>query len=348
MHPVVAEDMAAIVACPLDWERFRGKTVLVAGGSGLLATYMVETLLWLNTVSGMDCRVICLVRNLAKARARFSGYAGQPGLSFVVADVSEGVPVKQRCDFIIHAASLASPRSFGTDPVGTMTANLQGTSHLLNLARAWGSEGFLLFSSGEVYGQVRPEDVPTREPDYGYLDILNPRSCYAESKRAAETLAACYAQQFQVPCTIVRPFHTYGPGMAPDDGRVFADFVRDIVHRRNVSLHGDGKAVRAFCYLSDGARAFFTILLKGRPGQAYNAGNPAAACSIGELADTLVTLFPEWNLRVERSGSPPAGYLPSPVSISVPNVDRLTELGWQARFSVREGFARTVRYYTER
>ncbi len=348
MHPVVAEDLAAIVASPLDWERFRGKTVLVAGGSGMLPAYMVETLLWLNTESGMDCRVICLVRNLARARARFSGYAERPELSFVVADVSEGVPVKQRCDFIIHAASQASPGSFGTDPVGTMSANLQGTAHLLDLARVWGCEGFLMFSSGEVYGQVRPDDVPTRESDYGYLDILNPRSCYAESKRAAETMVASHVQQFQVPGVIVRPFHTYGPGMAPDDGRVFADFVRDLVNRRNITLRSDGKAVRAFCYLSDGVRAFFTVLLKGQPGQAYNAGNPAATCTIGELADTLVTLFPEWNLRVERSGNPAAGYLPSPVSISVPNVDRLMALGWQARFSIREGFARTVRYYTER
>jgi len=348
MHPVVAEDLADIATCPLDWGRFRRKTVLVAGANGFLPAYMVETLLLLNTVAGMDCHVICLVRNLAKARTRFAEYAGRSDLSFVVADVAEGIPVRRRCDFIIHAASPASPKSFGADPVGTMAANLQGTSRLLNLARAWGSGGFLLFSSGEVYGQVPPDKVPTRESDYGYLDILNPRSCYAESKRAAETLVASYARQFQVPGVIVRPFHTYGPGMALDDGRVFADLVRDLVHRRNITLHSDGKAVRAFCYLSDGVRAFFTILLKGQPGQAYNAGNPAAACSIGELADTLVTLFPEWNLRVERSGNPTAGYMPSPISISMPNVDRLTALGWQARYSVREGFARTLRYYTKR
>jgi len=161
-------------------------------------------------------------------------------------------------------------------------------------------------------------------------------------------LAVCYAQQFQVPCVIVRPFHTYGPGMALDDGRVYADFVNDIVNKRNIVMRSDGSAVRAFCYLSDGVKAFFTILLKGRPGEAYNAGNPAAVCSIGELAETLVSLFPEWNLSVEKLGSPKDGYLASPVSMSVPNVDRLIALGWRARYSVMEGFARSVRYFTER
>lgn len=347
MHSIVTEDLEDILSCPLDWQRFRRKNVLVTGGNGCLPSYMVETLLRLNTTSGTECHILCLVRNLAKAKARFSAYDGRSDLSFVVGDVSEAVPIPQRCDFIIHAASQASPKYYGPDPVGTMSANLMGTRHLLELARSWGSEGFLFLSSGEVYGQVQPDKIPTRESDYGFIDILNPRSCYAESKRAAETLVACYAQQFQVPGVIVRPFHTYGPGMALDDGRVYADFVNDIVHRRNLILRSDGSAVRAFCYLSDGVEAFFTILLKGQPGTAYNAGNPAATCSIGELADTLVTLFPKWNLSVERLGNPTAGYLASPVSISVPNVDRLLALGWQARYSVKAGFARTVHYYTE-
>jgi len=202
MHPVVLEDLSAVVKAPLDWERFRGKTVLVTGGNGFLPAYMVETLLRLNTVSGMECRVICLVRNLTKAQARFAEYARRFDLSFVVGDVSENISVPQRCDFIIHAASQANPKYFGVDPVGTMTANLLGTCQLLKLAKDWGSEGFLFFSSGEVYGETTPDKTPTREMDYGYIDILNPRSCYAESKRASETLVVSYARQFKVPGVI--------------------------------------------------------------------------------------------------------------------------------------------------
>ena len=347
MHPIVAEDLAAIIAQPIAWERFGGKTVLVTGANGFLPTYMVETLLLLNVRRGLGCRVVGLVRNLEKARRRFADYLDRPDLSFVVADVAEGIPVADRCDFIIHAASQASPKFYGTDPVGTMTANLLGTHYLLRRAHAWRSEGFLLFSSGEVYGQVNPNQVPTRETDYGWLDILSPRSCYAESKRAAETLAVSFAAQFRVPAVIVRPFHTYGPGLTLDDGRIFADLVRDVIQRRNLVLHSDGRAVRAFCYLADAVAGFFTALLHGESGQAYNVGNPAGALSIRELAELLAGLFPERGLRVEYRARPEAGHLPSPIAVNCPNIDRIAALGWQPRCSPREGFSRTIRSFTD-
>ncbi|MEI8233746.1 MAG: NAD-dependent epimerase/dehydratase family protein [Verrucomicrobiota bacterium] len=347
-HPIVEEDLHQIAAAQLDWTRFRGKTILITGASGFLPAYMVETLLFLNETAACGCKVIGIVRNMAKAQARFALYAGRRDLCLVKGDVSEPIPAIERCDFIIHAASQASPKFYGTDPVGTMTANLLGSYHLLNLAREWQSEGFLYFSSGEVYGRGEPANLAMNEGAYGYIDILNSRSCYAESKRAAETLAVSYFKQFGVPCTIVRPFHSYGPGMALDDGRVFADFVNDIVHRRDIVLHSDGKAVRAFCYLSDAVLGFFTVLLKGKIGQAYNVGNPAGTMSVGELAEMLVGLFPELHLQVQRADIPVEGYLPSPVSISVPNVDLLSSLGWEQKYLPPEGFRRSVRYFMER
>ena len=347
MHPVVHEDLSEITAAPLPWERFRHKTVLITGASGFLPAYMVETLLFLNDTKGFDCKVIGIVRNLPKAQARFASYLGRLDLALIKGDVSEPVPVAEKCDFIIHAASQASPKFYGTDPVGTMTCNILGSYHLLNEARKWGSEGFLYFSSGEVYGRGDPPNEPMKEDSYGFIEILNSRSCYAESKRASETLAVSYFQQFGVPCTMVRPFHTYGPGMALDDGRVFADFVRDIVQHRDIVLHSDGKAVRAFCYLSDAVTGFFTVLLKGKPGQAYNVGNPRGILSIGELADQLVSLYPELNLRVLRKNVRVEGYLPSPVSVSVPNTDLLCSLGWSPFHSPADGFKRCIRYFTK-
>ena len=345
LHPVVAEDLSAIIEAPLDWDRFAGKTVLVTGASGFLPAYMVETLLFLNEKKNLGCRVVGLVRNMEKARTRFFLYQGRDDLHLIKGDVSQEIQWPMRCDFIVHAASQASPKFYGTDPVGTMSANLLGSYHLLNQAKEWAVDGFLFFSSGEVYGQVSPDKIPTRESDYGYIDITNSRSCYAEGKRAAETLGVSYASQFGVPFKIVRPFHTYGPGMALDDGRVFADFVRDVIHSKNLVLQSDGKAIRAFCYLSDAVRGFFTVLLKGQTGAAYNVGNPDGAISIGELANLLVGLFPERHLKVERRRQTTLGYLPSPISVNVPNVDRLKQFGWNPVVSVEDGFKRTIQNY---
>lgn len=344
-NPIVLGDLEAIVSASLPWEKLSGKTVLVTGASGFLPAYMVEALLLLNTNKNLGCKIIGFVRNTDKARRRFSHYRNRDDLVLLCGDVSDGVKCPQRCDFIIHAASQASPKYYDTDPVGTMTANIQGTYHLLNLARKWNSEGFLFFSSGEVYGQVSSDEIPTKEDDYGYIDIFKPRACYAEGKRAAETLGICYAHQFNVPFKVVRPFHTYGPGMALDDGRVFADFVRDVVLRRDLILRSDGKAIRSFCYLSDAVAGFFTVLLKGENVTPYNVGNPLGAISIGNLADILSGLYPDLNIKVKRTSELADGYLPSPISINIPNVDRLLSLGWISNYLPREGFLRTINYF---
>lgn len=345
MHPIVQEDLESILTHPLDWARFQGKRVLVTGAAGFLPAYMVETLLMLKKKHGIACEVIGLVRNLEKARDRFQHWLDTPELSFVVADVSEGIPVDIRCDFIIHAASQASPKFYGVDPVGTMTANVLGTYHLLRRAQEWGSERFLFFSSGDVYGQVAPEIKSIDESGYGYIDILNFRSCYGESKRAAETMLVSFLKQFEVPGVIVRPSHTYGPGMSLDDGRVFADFVRDVVNRHNITLYSDGSAVRPFCYLSDAVAGYFTVLLKGEAGQAYNVSNPNAVLSIRALAELLVSMYPDLGLKVEYQNRSDGNYIPSLVAFGTPSIDRLSQLGWNPHYSPREGFGRTISYY---
>ena len=309
-HAIVEEDLRAITSCDLPWSAFHGKTVVVSGASGFLPAYMVETLLYLNeNRADQATTVIGLVRNLERARKRFAAYGGRIDLQLVGHDITAPLPNLDRADFIIHAASQASPKFFGSDPVGTLSANVIGTHHLLGLARSCRSEGFLFFSSGEVYGQAAGPRPTIGEHDYGIVDPLEIRSCYAESKRLGETMCACWAQQFSVPAKIVRIAHTYGPGMRLDDGRVFADFVADVVQRRPIVMKSDGSARRPFCYLADTTTAFFTVLLRGAVGEAYNVGNSDAECSVAELAHLLAGLFPERGLQVVSQARSSGGLL---------------------------------------
>lgn len=250
-------------------------------------------------------------------------------------------------DYIIHAASQASPKYFGVDPAGTVLANTRGTLNLLALGVEKEVKSFLFFSSGEVYGQVDPLKIPIKENDFGYVDPTDIRSCYAEGKRAGETMCVAWHHQYGVPAKIVRPFHTYGPGMQLNDGRVFADFVRDILQGHDIIMKGEGRAVRPFCYLADATAGFFTVLLKGEDANAYNIGNNKAEISIADLADTLVRLFPERKLRVIRQNRTlDQGYLESPISRNCPDISKVSRLGWTPSTTVEEGFARTIRSYT--
>ena len=345
-HTVVEADLQAILAAESDWAPLAGATMVVSGAAGFLPAYMVETVLALNDRRCQKpTQVIGLVRNLKRARERLRAYEGRTDLALIEHDISRPLPDLKAADYIVHAASQASPKFYRPDPVGTIAANTAGTEHLLRLAQTRQAKRFLYFSSGEVYGPA-PSRVPTAESDYGPLDCLNVRSCYAESKRLGETLCVAWHAQFGVEATIVRPFHTYGPGMRLDDGRVFADFVNDIVQRRPLVLKSDGRATRAFCYLADATSGFFRVLLRGRSGQAYNIGNDQAECSIAELADLLVRLFPERDLSVARQcRKADDPYLPSALERSCPDITLARQLGWQPKTSLTDGFHRTVRSF---
>ena len=342
-HPIVTEDLEAVLSADLPWDALAGRTVLVTGAAGFLPAYLVETLLFLNEKRpGQKTRVLGLVRHEGRARERFAAYAGRDDLRLLVQDVSLPVVPGEKVDFIVHAASQASPKYYQTDPVGTLSANVFGTQHLLNLAREHDVRGFLFFSSGEVYGQITDAQVPTRETDYGLVDPMTVRACYGESKRMGETACVCWHAQYGVPATVARPFHTYGPGMSLTDGRVFADFVADVVAGRDIVMKSDGRATRAFCYLSDATAGFFTVLLKGESGQAYNVGNDKGEVSIVDLAQRLVDLFPEKGLKVVRQPVPASGYLQSPITRGCPDVAKVAGLGWQPSTTIEDGFRRTV------
>ncbi len=345
-NTIIDQDLATIAAAPLPWHEFSGGTVLITGAAGFLPAYMVETILHLNrTTLQKSARVIALVRNVERARERFHRYLDRDDLQIVVQNISDPLTITTPVDYIIHAASQASPLFYRTDPVGTLSANVLGTWHLLTAAQQHPVKGFLFFSSGEVYGILPPGTPSIAEHEGGFLDPTDVRSCYGESKRMAETMCVAWAHQYNIPTRIVRPFHTYGPGMKLDDGRVFADFVRDILTGGPIVLQSDGSARRSFCYLADATLGFFTTLLRGENGAAYNIANPGGECSIAELADRLAAEFKDEAITVERRTRTDPNYFVSPIRSTIPNIDKARALGWLPTHTIEQGFRRTVKSY---
>lgn len=340
----IKEDLEFVASAKLPWEDLRDKTLLVTGGGGFLAAYLVKSLLTIGRLHDLNLKVICVARNGASVNARLSAYLGAPDFSVVLHDISQPLPKDfPRADFIVHSASQASPKYYGVDPVGTLLANSAGTMYLLEHAVKSQAGKFLFFSSSEVYGVPIDSEQLVGELDYGYVDPMNVRSCYAESKRIGETMCVAWAQQHGLYTSVVRPFHTYGPGMALDDGRVFADFVADVIAKRDIVLKSDGLARRSFCYIADATIGFLTVLLTGGKAEAYNIANPSAEVSMAELATIVAELFPERGIGTHFE-LPVTGnaYLKSPVSRSFPSIEKIKCLGWSPSIDVRNGFRRTI------
>lgn len=343
-NDIIKNDLVEIIHSMPCYKKMKNGTVLITGANGMLATYMVYTLMHLNDRKSYNIKVIALVRNGGKAEERFHSLLQRKDFRLIVHDVCEPWPMEESLDYIIHAAGNSSPRSIITDPVGIIAANTIGTFNILELAKAKKIKSLLFTSTREVYGEMAGKVDRIKESDSGIIDPLDVRSCYPESKRISETLCKSYQLQYGVPFKIVRIAHCYGPGMKiRNDGRVMADLIGDVVAGRNVVLKSDGSDERGFCYINDAITAMFLVMLDGRDTEAYNLANETEVLSVREVAQMLVHLFPEKKLSIVFDKSKDhigMGY--SKIRRVPLDTTKLHELGWYPRVKLEDGLKRTV------
>ena len=341
---VSTEDLQILLSSNLPWERFNGSTVLITGAMGLIATYLVDVLLYRNEVLGFQaCHVLGLVRDRKRAELHFAAHSARSDFELMEQDVAIPLPKGLSCDFIVHAAGNASPRKFLEDPIGTYKANVLGTHYLLEHAHTFGCEAFLLLSSGAVHGHVAGESTIISERVIGVVDPIDPYACYAESKRIAETMCVSWARQNGLKTRIARLGHTYGPGLRRDDDRAFANFVYSVLDKHDIVLQSDGTAVRPYCYLMDAADALFRILLTGSDGEPYLVVNNTETYSIKELANLLASLDATKRVRVIANCDPNYIGISNNDPIRKLDTSKLSQLDWLPVVDVKSGFERTLR-----
>ncbi len=319
----------------LPWERLSGCNILVTGATGLIGSSFVDVLM---SNPNKDYQVYALGRNEKRALIRFLRFNDDPAFHFLCGDVTLPLACDVPFHFIIHAASNGSPNFFANNPVEVMKSNLFGVSNLIEYGLAHGMKRFLYVSSGEVYGVN--EAAVFDESSYGYLDILDTRSCYPSSKRAAETLAMCYAAEYGADVVVARPCHTYGPHFTESDNRVYAQFIRNVLNGDDIVMKSAGTQYRSWCYVDDCVSALLYILLKGESGQAYNIADKTSVVTIRELAEKIAHIAGRKVVMQIPSDIEKKGF--TPIKRAVFNTAKLEALGWSVSGTMEEKLSRTI------
>lgn len=355
---IVEGDLDAVLrqAAPA-FARLTGTRLLITGGAGFLGHTLVQAVHRYNQ-SAAEAVALTVSDNFSRGvPAWLDGLRGAAHVRIVTHDARHPLlPEMLGFDYVMHAASIASPTYYRKDPIGTMDANINGLRNLLDHAAVrQGSDrpvrGVLFFSSSEIYGDPEPEFIPTAEDYRGRVSCTGPRACYDEAKRFGETLATAFHRQHGVAVKSARPFNNYGPGLKISDGRVIPDFARDVLGGRDIQMLSDGSATRTFCYVSDAAAGYFLALTHGAGGEAYNIGSPAPEISMRELATMIAELAGElfgYTGRVVCARSNDGDYLVDNPNRRCPVIAKAErELGFRPTVELHEGLRRSLLWYRD-
>ena len=339
------DDLDRIINSLPELKMLEGQSVLITGAGGLICSSVADTLIRYNCLNDKKVTVYLAGRSESKMVDRFGHYIDGKTVSFVPYDATNDVlSLPEGIDYIIHGASNAYPKMIIKEPVETMMSNFTGLLRLFDYARRNKTQRVLYISSSEVYGQ-NDNTKPSKETEYGYIDLLSPRNSYSIGKQAGETLCVSYSDEYGIESVIIRPGHIYGPTASRSDNRVSSTWAYSVAHSESIVMKSDGAQIRSYCYCLDCASAILIALLKGKNGCAYNVSNPNSVISIKQMAEILtknagVELKIDLPTEQEKKGF-------NPMSNSSLDSSLLQGLGWKGQFDAETGFAHTVQIIKE-
>ena len=357
---IVREDLDFICAQLQDeFQELCKKKVLLIGGAGFLGYYLVQALLHQNTkvTAGNELNLTVFDNFMRGVPDWLTALQADLNLELVKHDITQPLPEEMAAfDYIIHAASIASPMFYRKFPIETMDANVEGLRRVLEYclkmqAQQQQVSGLLYFSTSEIYGDPTAENIPTPETYRGNVSCTGPRACYDESKRYGETLCVNFAQQHGLPVRIARPFNNYGPGLKITDKRVLPDFVRNVLDGNDIVMLSDGSPTRTFCYVADAVIGYFKILIRGRNGESYNIGIETPEISMSELAERVVATAADlfgYEGKVVHQVSSDVDYLVDNPNRRCPIIHKACqELKYDPQIDINEGLKRALIWYQD-
>lgn len=335
-----------------EFKKLKGKTILFTGANGFLGYYFIKSIFKFNDLNPKSKISIIALDTFPKGIPHWMKKRAE--LKTIKKDITKFKPTSsKKYDYIIHAASIASPTFYRKHPIETIEANIFGLKNILDYAvkvkQKKFIKGILFFSSSEIYGDPDNKNIPTTEEYRGFVSCTGPRACYDESKRFGETLCVNYAQVHKLPIKIARPFNNYGPGLRIGDRRVIPDFANDILNNRDITLLSGGSPTRTFCYITDAIIGYIKILVNGKNAESYNIGIEKPEVSIIELAEKMqkigVRVF-SYNGKIIKEKSQDKNYLTDNPNRRCPSIKKAkTDLGFSPEISLEKGLENSLIWY---
>jgi UDP-glucuronate decarboxylase len=306
--------------------------ILLTGGAGFLGSNLAQRLTSLG-------HKLTIIDDLSTGSLdNLEPLLGAGSITFIEHDIRK--PFQANVDFILNFACPASPPHYQANPVKTIETNFLGAVNMLHLARESGAK-LLQASTREIYGD--PLESPQTESYWGNVNPIGLRSCYDEGKRAAETLCFDYFRQYNVDTRVIRIFNTYGPGMAIGDGRVVSNFIVQALRNENITIYGDGKQTRSFCFVDDLVTGIISLMdLKNRPSKPINLGNPNEFTML-ELAQVILKVTNSNSKLVFKDLPSDDPRQRKPDITAAKNL-----LDWEPKIELLEGVTKTAAYFSAR
>lgn len=315
----------------IDFSGFKDSSVLVTGATGLIGSALVRNLI------GLGAKVYACSRSSEKFKACFHDF---DNIVPVYGDICTLDISSLDVDYIIHAASTTTSKDFVEKPVETIRVAVGGSLNILDQSKGKKLKGFVYISSMEAFGITPSGNQGVRETDLGYIDVMNVRSSYPESKRLCENLCVSYASEYGVPAKVVRLAQVVGPGVSYSDNRVTVQFARSVIEGKDIVLKTEGKTKRPILYIDDAVSAILTVLLKGKAGECYTAANPETFCTIRETAEAIIHEIAHDKIKLVFDLDPNAGHAPD-ICLNL-NVDKLKALGWEPKVGLVESYRNLI------
>lgn len=334
----------ANIAAKLNHTDFENKNILITGASGMIGSCIVDTLIYLAETKKININIYAMSRNLKKLEHRFNKHLDKQLLHLIEHDVTCPLIIKDKIDYIIHAASNTHPIEYSSDPIGTIMTNVLGTYNLLEFQRQNHECRILLTSSVEIYGN-NETNTPMSEKDFGYIDCNTLRAGYPESKRTSEALLQAYIEKYKLDGVIARLCRVYGPTLENDDSKAMTQFIKNAVNNKNIVLKSSGEQMYSYIYTADAVSAILKILIDGTSGEAYNISDEKSNISLKNAAEYLSEISKTEVVFSLATATESKGY--SKAVNAIINADKIKKLGWSAEVNIYDGLRRTVTFLKE-